>query len=62
MFVWILLALLMLYVVSIGERSSMLFAVGNIVVEILLVIYVVRCGNVPRKVATPATELSYGSG
>jgi Ca2+/Na+ antiporter len=48
-FVSILLALLVLYVVSIGEGSYLLFAVGNIVVEMVLVAYVVRSGKSPRK-------------
>ena len=46
-FVWILLALLLLYVVSIGEGSYLLFAVGNIVVELVLVAYVVQSGKSP---------------
>lgn len=46
-FVWILLALLVLYVVSIGEGSYLLFALGNIVVEIVLVVYVVQSGKSP---------------
>lgn len=46
-FVWILLALLVLYVVSIGEGSYLLFALGNIVVEIVLVVYVVKGGKSP---------------
>ena len=44
-FVWILLGLLVLYVVSVGQGSYILFAVGNIVVEIVLICYVVRSGK-----------------
>jgi ABC-type multidrug transport system permease subunit len=44
-FVWILLSLLVLYVASIGEGSYLLFASGNIVVEIVLVVYVMRSGK-----------------
>jgi hypothetical protein len=44
-FVWILLALLVLYVVSIGQGSYTLFAIGNIVVEIVLIYYVSRSGR-----------------
>jgi hypothetical protein len=51
-FVWILLALLVLYVVSVGQGSYILFAIGNIVVEIVLIYYVVRSGRsmVPKAV------------
>ena len=38
-FVWILLGLLPLYIVSIRMGSSLLFAGGNIIVEVILVIY-----------------------
>jgi len=41
-FVWILLILLVLYVVSINMGSYLLFAVGNIVVELILIAYVAR--------------------
>jgi hypothetical protein len=40
-FVWSLLGLLVLYIVSIGNGSSILFACGNIVVEVFLIIYIV---------------------
>ena len=53
-FVWILLALLVLYVVSIGEGSYLLFAVGNIVVEIVLVAYVIQSG----KSSSPSSQTS----
>jgi hypothetical protein len=41
-FVWVLLALLILYIVSIGNSSENLFAAGNIVVELVLVIYLLK--------------------
>jgi hypothetical protein len=44
-FVWLLLGLLILYVASIGGGNYWLFAAGNIVVEILLVIYVMQSGK-----------------
>jgi hypothetical protein len=44
-FVWILLALLVLYIVSVGQGSYPLFAIGNIVVETILIVYVVRSGK-----------------
>lgn len=46
-FVWVLLALLVLYIVSISEGSQgySLFAGGNLVVEIVLTVYVMREGR-----------------
>jgi len=41
-FVWFLLGLLVFYIVAVGEGSPVLFAFGNVVVEALLVIYVLR--------------------
>ena len=41
-FVFVLLGLLALYIVSINRTSAILFGVGNIVVEVVLVIYAVR--------------------
>ena len=41
-FVWVLFGLLLLYIVSIGNSSITLFAAGNIVVEIVLVIYLLK--------------------
>jgi hypothetical protein len=52
-FVWILLSLLVLYVVSIGEGSYVLFAIGNIVVEIVLAVYVFRSGKSSEGTAIP---------
>ena len=45
-FVWVLFGLLLLYIVSIGNSSITLFATGNIVVEIVLVIYLLK--NKPK--------------
>ena len=41
-FVWALLGLLVLYLVSINRGSSTLFAAGNILFEAVLVLYVVK--------------------
>ncbi len=46
-FVWVLLGLLGLYIVSIDRGSYILFASGNIVVEALLIAYTVK--NRPPK-------------
>jgi hypothetical protein len=42
MFVWVLLSLLIFYIVSIQIGSAAIFAAGNIVVEVILVIYLMR--------------------
>jgi len=39
MFVWVLLGLLSLYIVSIRMGSSILFAGGNVIVEVILAVY-----------------------
>jgi hypothetical protein len=39
-FVWALMTLLILYLISINLGSYVLFAIGNVVVEVLLLIYV----------------------
>ncbi len=41
-FVWILLGLLVFYIVSIRIGSATLFALGNIFVEIILIIYLIK--------------------
>ena len=46
-FVWVLLGLLGLYIVSIDRSSSIVFASGNLVVEALLIAYTVK--NRPSK-------------
>jgi hypothetical protein len=52
-FVWILLSLLGLYVVSIGEGSYLLFAIGNIVVEVVLIVYVLTSGKSSQVTTAP---------
>jgi Ca2+/Na+ antiporter len=44
-FVWVLLALLIFYVYSVGVGSYFLFAAGNVVVEVLLFAYVLKAGK-----------------
>jgi len=41
-FVWILLGLLVFYIITIKIGSAILFAVGNIFVEIILIIYLMK--------------------
>lgn len=41
-FVWIILSLLVLYIVSIGRLSIIIFASGNLVVEAILIVYLFR--------------------
>ncbi len=40
-FVWVLLGLLVFYIVSIDVGSDLMFAVGNVLVEALLVLYLI---------------------
>ena len=44
-FVWVLLGLLLFYVYSVGAGSYVIFAAGNIVVEALLALYVIKTGK-----------------
>lgn len=46
-FVWVLLGLLVFYIISINIESAAIFAAGNILVEALLVIYLIK--NKPEK-------------
>jgi hypothetical protein len=46
-FVWVLLGLLVFYIVSVNIGSAAIFAAGNIFVEIILVIYLMK--NRPEK-------------
>ena len=60
-FVWILLGLLVFYIFSVqmgtGKLSEAVFAVGNITVEALLVLYLVRNRDkIPAKKHTEKTE------
>ncbi len=41
-FVWILLGLLIFYILSINIGSAAIFAIGNIFVELLLIIYLLK--------------------
>ena len=41
-FVWILIGLLALYIVSIYRGSSTVFLAGNVVVEFVLIVYAIR--------------------
>jgi hypothetical protein len=50
-FVWILISLLFFYIVTVMVVSDLLFAAGNIVIELLLLIYVYR--NRPKKTSHP---------
>ena len=45
-FVWIMFALLALYIFSISNGSYEIFAAGNIVVEVILAIYIIKNRNV----------------
>ncbi|MCJ7423838.1 hypothetical protein MUP01_06165 [Candidatus Bathyarchaeota archaeon] len=41
-FVWVLLGLLIFYILSINIGSDIVFAAGNILVEALLIVYLIR--------------------
>ncbi len=41
-FVWILACLLILYILTINDSSAIIFAAGNVIVEIVLVVYTIR--------------------
>lgn len=41
-FVWVLLGLLVFYIISVSIGSAAIFAVGNIFVEVSLVLYLIR--------------------
>ena len=41
-FAWVLLGLLTLYLVSIHLGSGLLFVIGNIVVEVILIAYILK--------------------
>ena len=42
MFVWVLIGLLFFYIISVNVGSATLFAAGNIAVEIMLVVYLLK--------------------
>jgi heme A synthase len=41
-FVWVLLGLLIFYIISVRIGSAAIFAAGNILVEALLIVYLIR--------------------
>jgi Flp pilus assembly protein TadB len=41
-FVWVLIGLLIFYIVSIDIGSDLIFAAGNVLVEIVLIIYLLK--------------------
>jgi uncharacterized membrane protein YbhN (UPF0104 family) len=41
-FIWVLLSLLVFYIVSISIGSTLIFALGNIIVEALLLVYLLK--------------------
>jgi amino acid transporter len=41
-FVWVLLGLLIFYIVSVDISSDWIFAAGNVFVEVILVVYLLR--------------------
>jgi len=41
-FVWVLIGLLLFYIASVQMGSSLVFAAGNIAVELLLLVYLLR--------------------
>jgi hypothetical protein len=47
-FVWFVLGLLAFYIVAVGRGSPLLFASGNLVVEALLLLYVLRAADRPN--------------
>jgi Flp pilus assembly protein TadB len=48
-FVWVLIGLLVFYIVTVQMRSSLVFAAGNIVVEIALIAYLLKNKTSPRQ-------------
>jgi hypothetical protein len=52
-FTWILLGLLIFYIISIEIGSSTIFAIGNIVVELILILYGIKSrGRAPSQKET----------
>ena len=41
-FVWVLMFLLVFYIVTVNLRSFVLFALGNVIVEVFLVYYIFK--------------------
>jgi amino acid transporter len=50
-FVWVLLALLGLYIITITSTSQPIFIAGNLVVEVLLLFYIILRGRTTRSTA-----------
>ena len=44
-FVWVLISLLVFYIISVNVGSALIFALGNIVVEVTLIAYLVKNGQ-----------------
>jgi uncharacterized membrane protein len=45
LFVWVLIGLLFFYIFSINIASALVFAVGNVVVEVILLAYLLKNGK-----------------
>jgi uncharacterized membrane protein len=41
-FIWILISLLVFYIISVNVGSSTLFAIGNIIVEAILILHILK--------------------
>ncbi len=41
-FIWVLIGLLIFYIVSVNIGSSLIFAAGNIIVELILIAYLLK--------------------
>lgn len=41
-FVWVLIGLLIFYIISVNIGSSLIFAAGNIIVESILLVYLIK--------------------
>lgn len=41
-FVWVLIGLLFFYIASVNIRSAIIFAAGNIIVEAILIVYLIK--------------------
>ena len=52
-FVWVLISLLIFYIVSVKFGSALMFAAGNIVVEIILIAYLLKNKTATSPETTP---------
>jgi hypothetical protein len=57
-FVWVLLGLLGLYIASINVGSSVIFAVGNVVVEAILILYAAKSKTSKETGTSAVTSVS----